>query len=189
MAASYSSRSDRGWWRVQRNREWHALKKCLPEFRTDDKLVDLGCGSGFYLKKLRQMGYRRLIGVDRSGSMLKEVIAVDIPVLHADIEEVVDLDQVDIALCAGALEFCGQPDKVFARVSDMLKSGAVFLLLFPRAVPAGYLYKKFHRYHDVDVNLFSFEELSQLGLRNGMKAEKVQSVWPFTGIIRFRKAA
>ena len=52
-------------------REWHVLKKMLPDFK-GKRVLDLGCGFGWHCQYAVENGAISAVGVDISEKMLKE---------------------------------------------------------------------------------------------------------------------
>jgi SAM-dependent methyltransferase len=69
--AGYSKlpRSERGLGIVY---EWAAFQRLLPASLTDKRVLDLGCGLGYFAREARERGARQVIGVDLSERMLDE---------------------------------------------------------------------------------------------------------------------
>lgn len=49
--------------------EWPALEAMLPEVR-GTKVVDLGCGYGWFCRNMREQGAAQVLGLDISAKML-----------------------------------------------------------------------------------------------------------------------
>jgi predicted TPR repeat methyltransferase len=186
-AADYRTRSSSWPWSFLRELEWGAVKKCLPALASTTKIIDLGCGSGFYLHKLRELGSLELIGVDQSEAMLKEVKSAGFQTICSNMEEPIHIQGADLVLCAGALEFSKHPEQVFSRVSGMLKDSGSFVLLYPDKSFAGNLYRMFHRRHGLMVNIFSDADIQKLGHSAGFQIIKSVSGGPLARVVLFRK--
>lgn len=52
--------------------EWPAFQRLLPPSLADKRVVDLGCGLGYFAREARARGARQVIGVDLSARMLEE---------------------------------------------------------------------------------------------------------------------
>jgi SAM-dependent methyltransferase len=52
--------------------EWPAFQRLLPASLADNRVLDLGCGLGYFAREARARGARQVIGVDLSERMLEE---------------------------------------------------------------------------------------------------------------------
>ena len=52
--------------------EWPAFQRLLPVSLADSRVLDLGCGLGYFAREARARGARQVIGVDLSERMLEE---------------------------------------------------------------------------------------------------------------------
>jgi SAM-dependent methyltransferase len=52
--------------------EWPAFQRLLPTSLTDCRILDLGCGLGYFAREARARGARSVLGVDISDRMLAE---------------------------------------------------------------------------------------------------------------------
>lgn len=52
--------------------EWAAFQRLLPVSLADKRVLDLGCGLGYFAREARARGARQVIGVDLSERMLEE---------------------------------------------------------------------------------------------------------------------
>ncbi|MCW0319945.1 hypothetical protein NB714_000806 [Pantoea dispersa] len=55
--------------------EWPALRAMLPELR-DQRVLDLGCGYGWFCRYAQQQGAREVLGLDVSEKMLAQAAAM-----------------------------------------------------------------------------------------------------------------
>ena len=52
--------------------EWAAFQRLLPASLADKRVLDLGCGLGYFAREARARGARQVVGVDLSERMLDE---------------------------------------------------------------------------------------------------------------------
>jgi SAM-dependent methyltransferase len=64
---------------------WPALRQVLP-WPVPGPVIDLGCGEGRAGRELLRLGYRRVVGADRSPTLARAAVAAgsDVPVVLAD---------------------------------------------------------------------------------------------------------
>jgi SAM-dependent methyltransferase len=110
--------------------EWPALRALLPELR-GRKIVDLGCGFGWFCRWAREQGATEVLGIDVSENMLARARAdttdAAITYLRTDMERV-ELPEgaFDVAYSSLALHYIENLAELLATVRRAL-------------VPAGYL--------------------------------------------------
>lgn len=168
MAANYRERSaTMPWAWLRRFEERAVLEACLP-LNSRARVLDLGAGAGYYTESLHKLGYKNLTAVDISGEMLAQIKCPGCATVRADIQQYRSEEPFDLIVCAGAIEFLDQPQKMFANVAAMLKPGGSFVLLSPEQCAAGRLYRLFHRRHGVAANLFTEDQLVEKGLAAGL---------------------
>jgi SAM-dependent methyltransferase len=111
--------------------EWPALKALLPELR-DLRVVDLGCGFGWFCRWARQQGAAAVLGIDVSEKMLARARAVStdaaITYLEADLEAA-ELPQAafDLAYSSLALHYVEDLGGLLAKVRRALVPGGRFV--------------------------------------------------------------
>ncbi len=111
--------------------EWPALKTLLPELR-DLRVVDLGCGFGWFCRWARQQGAAAVLGIDVSEKMLARARAATtdaaIIYLEADLEAA-ELPQAafDLAYSSLALHYVEDLGGLLAKVRRALVPGGRFV--------------------------------------------------------------
>jgi SAM-dependent methyltransferase len=112
--------------------EWPALRSLLPELR-GRRVVDLGCGFGWFCRWARQQGAAAVLGIDVSEKMLARAQATTtdpaITYLKADMEGV-ELPQgaFDLAYSSLALHYVEDLGGLLAKVHRALAPGGQFVL-------------------------------------------------------------
>jgi SAM-dependent methyltransferase len=107
--------------------EWPAIRALLPELR-GLRVVDLGCGFGWFCRWARQQGAAHVLGVDVSEKMLARARATTpdpaITYLRADLEHL-DLSprSVDLVYSSLALHYIEDLGGLMAKVSQALVPG------------------------------------------------------------------
>jgi SAM-dependent methyltransferase len=107
--------------------EWPALRALLPQLR-GRKVVDLGCGFGWFCRWVREQGAAEVLGIDVSENMLARARAgttdAAITYLRADMERV-ELPEAafDIAYSSLALHYIENLERLLANVHRALVPG------------------------------------------------------------------
>ena len=108
--------------------EWPALRALLPDLR-DAKVVDLGCGFGWFCRFARAQGAARVLGLDVSERMLARARAMTsdaaITYEQADLERL-DLPAAsfDLAYSSLVLHYIADVPDLLAKLHRALVSGA-----------------------------------------------------------------
>lgn len=111
--------------------EWPALKALLPPM-TGLKVVDLGCGYGWFCRWASEQGAARVLGLDVSEKMLERArqttSGATVQYARADLEHL-DLPaaQFDLAYSSLALHYIKDLPALFATIHAALKPGSRFV--------------------------------------------------------------
>src|SRR5271166_5955217 len=100
--------------------EWPALRSLLPDLRRL-RVVDLGCGFGWFCRWARQQGAAQVLGIDVSERMLAQARATTqdsvIIYVRADMEEVeLPAGSFDLAYSSLALHYVENWDRLVSEV-------------------------------------------------------------------------
>jgi SAM-dependent methyltransferase len=111
--------------------EWPMLRAMLPELH-DRRIVDLGCGFGWFCRWARQQGAANILGLDVSEKMLETARerTNDIGITYArtDLERLrLPSSSFDLAYSALALHYVENLSGVFASVQQALVPRALFI--------------------------------------------------------------
>jgi SAM-dependent methyltransferase len=111
--------------------EWPRLRSMLPDM-TDRRVVDLGCGFGWFSRWAAEAGAASVLGIDLSAKMLDRAAADTddsrITYRRQDLE-VVDLPSAafDVAYSSLALHYLADLRRILAIVRQSLVAGGVFV--------------------------------------------------------------
>ncbi|MDA1193151.1 MAG: class I SAM-dependent methyltransferase, partial [Candidatus Poribacteria bacterium] len=67
-------------------------------------VLDVGCGDGYWMEVLRNLGFDRVIGIDTSMTRLEWAAEKGLNVRHGDVSQLDVLDQFDVVLFCDTLE-------------------------------------------------------------------------------------
>lgn len=178
QAPQYRLAAERGMWAWQRRREASAvLALATPiDGRT---VLDLGCGAGFYARRMADHGARSVVAVDASPAMLAAIGDGRIETVAADAATVRLSRRFDRVILAGLLEFVADPEAVLANAGRHLADGGRLVVLAPPDSLAGRLYRRFHRGHGLDIRLFTLAGLTTAAAAVGLRLTACRAVPPY----------
>jgi ubiquinone/menaquinone biosynthesis C-methylase UbiE len=106
-----------------------ALEAYLPESGSGRRALDVGCGTGHYLRALAARGFD-VAGVDGSVDMLEEALqrTPTTELYEADVASLPFPDaSFDLALCIEVLRYLPDPERCISEIARVLRPGGVCL--------------------------------------------------------------
>jgi SAM-dependent methyltransferase len=113
-----------------RHRLGQWLDRLLPGPARSPRVLDVGCGTGHHVERLRERGYR-VTGLDGSIEMLRTASAVHGPggVCLGDAERLPFPDaSFDLVICIEVLRYLATPDPCVREMARVLRPGGVCLM-------------------------------------------------------------
>lgn len=100
--------------------------------------LDLGCGTGHALIRMKKMGFERVIGVDISNNMLssaKKLIADNdlsdsIELFNCDVRKLsmIESESVDVCIALGVIEYLEEDEPFLSEINRILKPDGVCVI-------------------------------------------------------------
>jgi len=111
--------------------EWPALRALLPDL-TGLRVLDLGCGYGWFCRFAREQGAAKVLGLDVSEKMLERARATTsdpaVQYQRADLDSVALPDEIfDLAYSSLALHYLVHLDRLIGNVAKALAPGGRFV--------------------------------------------------------------
>jgi SAM-dependent methyltransferase len=111
--------------------EWAAFQRLLPSSLADKRVLDLGCGLGYFAREARARGAREVLAVDLSERMLQEACRrtndAAITYKRASLEEFAgEPEAFDLVVSTLALHYIADYPALVRRVASWLKPGGRF---------------------------------------------------------------
>jgi len=167
-----------------KRREKSSLMRLLSP-QTGERVLDVGCGSGFYANLIRGTG-GRVFCVDISPRMIEVVRRAG---MEAEVHDVQRLNlnrEFDKILCAGPLEFCKQPLTALKNIRRHLAKEGYLVLSVLNASIVGVAYSLYHLCHGFRINLFSLGRITSLLQQAGFRIEAIEKPTSFLYVIKAR---
>ena len=172
---------------VVRNSELNAVFKLLGNVHNKE-VLELGCGSGYYTRKLLEKNISSITAVDFSEEMLSNLPKGPINPIHADASSIDLKKQFQIILSAGMLEFVDNPEQVLINIAKHADKDATIVLLLPRNNFFGKLYKFYHKKNNnIVINLFNETKITKLLYKANLNIDSIVKCGAFSFALRLRK--
>lgn len=167
IAPAYSLLSRCTPWRIVREMEERKIFQAIDasSFRS---LLDIGCGSGHYMKAAAGKNPRlEISGCEPSPAMAAACERNGFPIFRGHIEAYPEKRTFDLLLCAGALEFIEDPESFFLKSRKLVSPSGKLVAFFPSRNWWGTLYLLFHTLLGNKVALRPGEEYAEMAERSG----------------------
>lgn len=96
---------------------------------TDMLVLDAGCGDGFFLEILRNLGFESIYGIDTVVPLLETARRKGFQVVEGSIYDLDVRNRLDAVLLCNVLESMENPGMAIARVCDALKDDGLLYLI------------------------------------------------------------
>jgi len=90
--------------------------------------LDVGCGDGFFLELLRDLGFQRLSGIDLSNPMVSRARGKGLGVEKGNIYELDNNEDYDVILLIDVLEHLDKPKAGLKKFYNSLKDNGILFL-------------------------------------------------------------
>lgn len=110
------------------------VAKFIDYFRDVDinsSVLDAGCGDGFWLEILRDLGFNDLVGIDLSFPFLQRAKSKGLEVIRCDISKMCFNRQFDVVIMCDVLEHISDLESVINNIYQTLKENGILYLIIP----------------------------------------------------------
>jgi SAM-dependent methyltransferase len=158
------------------------------------RVLDAGCGNGFFMQLLRDLGFQDVRGIDLSEPWLEECRNKNLLVERRAIEEITGEEQYDLILLMDVIEHLASPSQVLASLHGALAEGGRLYLNVP---VCDSLQKRFQRrlrrigrleqsrrWDETHCHAWSATEFDRLLREAGLRPERrvlLSNPWPVVG--------
>ncbi|MEW6295846.1 MAG: class I SAM-dependent methyltransferase [Candidatus Diapherotrites archaeon] len=153
------------------------------------RVIDLGCGNGVFLKKLKEMGFYNLYGVDYSQTAVKNLSKEGFNVIKLDLSKNFSgklSQKFDLVLVGELLEHLPEPKKFILETKKIIKKGGRLIISTPnKDWWPNYFFKQYYRKglslssafgHSTHISFFSLKELKSLIENSNFRIIKVKGI-------------
>lgn len=167
-AASYDSRSRTLPWSLLRALEARRLDVALGDVR-GAHVLELGCGAGFYTRRLIAHGAAHVTAVDFAPEMIAQLPTDKVTGVCADATTVSFAQPFAVMLSAGLLEFAPDPHGVLSNARRFVEPHGRFALMTAAKGVASRRYAAFHRRNGIAITCFTGAALADLAAASGWR--------------------
>ena len=138
--------------------------------KKDWKILDVGCGSGIFLRDLRDSGYAQILGVDPF--IEQDIDYGSVKIRKASVFEL--SESFDLIMMNHSLEHMDDPVKVMGHLAGLLSPRGVLLVRLPLIGEAWHLYRENWVGLDAPRHLFipTFKSFEKMVQSAGLKIDK-----------------
>jgi SAM-dependent methyltransferase len=145
---------------------------------TDTLVLDAGCGDGFFLEILRNLGFESTYGIDTFVPLLEIARRKGLRVVEGNIYDLDVRNRLDVVLLCNVLESMENPGMAIARVCDALtEDGLLYLIVTVYDSDAGKSRRWFRRKNEDEfTSVDRVEEIKD-------SRDLPQRVFPMNGLL------
>ena len=150
------------------------------------KILEVGCGGGWHLKKFKDNNFNNLTGIDLGSDYInygKERYNIDLQ--NTAIDKL--SDTYDLIILSHLLEHIIDLDSFIQQLSQRINPQGYLYIELPGILMTGYTYGKLNRsLQNAHTYYFTLATLTNIMNKNGFSLVKgdewIQSVWQYTGV-------
>jgi 2-polyprenyl-3-methyl-5-hydroxy-6-metoxy-1,4-benzoquinol methylase len=123
-------------WKCQRIVSLQYCSGVLRVLKPDAFILEVGCGPGILMRRLRKVGYANYCGVDQSKKAIEQAKVDENETTRfevADAETFQPLERYDVIVFNEMMFYLANPRKTFLRYAKHLRQGGVLIISMYRA--------------------------------------------------------
>ncbi|RPJ79077.1 MAG: methyltransferase domain-containing protein [Alphaproteobacteria bacterium] len=111
------------------------FNQALDDISPTDIVLEIGCGNGSFLKKLKDKGIRQIVGIDLNVDALREPKAVGVKIYNKTVEELAaeENQKFDVVCSFQVLENVSDPRSFLEASIKLLKPGGKLIMGIPNS--------------------------------------------------------
>ena len=132
MEAFYNSEYDlTSYFSPITKKRYHDILNTLEKYRRTNKLLDVGCGYGFFLEVAKEKGWE-VQGIEYNQKCIDACRRKEIDVLQGDLRDLaLEENSFDVVVCIELIEHLSFPKMFLQEVRKLLRSGGAVYLSTP----------------------------------------------------------
>lgn len=163
---------------------------------TNAKVLEIGCGDGFWLGILRDLGFAQVLGIDLSETMLTRCRAKNLTVEKMDAAQINYQGAFDIIIMNDVLEHLTDADHTLERIRKALTAHGVFYSTVPTCESFHKWYQRtmkgltrlqqLQQWDETHVQAWTGRDLRFLFTRHGFAIDwmrRVYNPFPWAGLL------
>jgi SAM-dependent methyltransferase/putative flippase GtrA len=158
------------------------------ELRGTGSVLDVGCGTGRYARRLSERGFR-VTAVDISPGMLEVVRPYVAETLLMDLEDLDVGRRFDAVLCLSVLDFVGDVEDCMRRLAEHVAEGGRLVVLATRNNLFGAIYGLAQPVGGIRINLLSARRLDAVARSCGLSLVRSQRPAPHSLVLTWERAS
>jgi len=142
-------------------------------------VLDVGCARGDYLKRLQQMGFTELMGLEPSPEAVSNRCDASIPICCSSFDNFKTERRFDVITLNQVFEHFPNPLEALAQLRELLRPDGLLVMSFPNHRSAArVLFGEFWPGYDAPRHYFCFspKTVRMLGSRCGMSVRRVRYI-------------
>ena len=105
--------------------------KYFSKLNTTLTVLDVGCGDGFFMEILRNLGFESIYGIDVSQPLLEKARRKGFHIVEGSVYDLTASGEVDVILLWDVLEHLENPGLAITKIYDVLKEEGILYLIVP----------------------------------------------------------
>ena len=105
----------------------------VDQLQKNDRILDVGCGSGFLIKGMNLIGFTNLVGIDpfvQKDVKINDQVHIYKKFLSDTLQ---DLGKFDLVMLHHSFEHMAEPESVFMHIRDLLQTNGTCMIRIPVA--------------------------------------------------------
>ena len=182
-AIDYSQKQSGWFWQVLRRREEKIVMEMLGNVSGID-VLELGCGSGYYAKKLNKLGAKNVVAVDQCREMISNIEIDGITAVVGSAESICLDQRFDLILAVGLLEFVPDPLAVLKNAFTHADQDSILVVMVPTSSICSIFYAAFHKSHGISIRQYDEIFICDLLNQAGWIKNRVRKTGAFSLVIQ-----
>lgn len=186
VALNYNEKFSKGILGYLRRKERKVVFEFL-DSKTNELILDAGCGSGFDARPLLEKGCD-VYGVDISEGMVKMACNSGLKAQVGELESFWFQFEFDKIMSCGVMEFCKNHSIIFQNFNNHLKKDGFAVIHFPYFGFVGIIYFFYHLIlNRIRIKLFTYNKMRRIAEESGFNVLMIKKAHSFIAVMKIQK--